>query len=117
MGFPRRTHDGQGADWAGDRNYRVAGAAVAADHFRHTSGTAGTSGRGHPGRGVVLLGAGISVFPPLQPNGGRFRFRRVANDAGRPGEWRYSAGDGSVPENTLDRIGAYGHRLSRYLRI
>jgi len=67
---------------AGHRDCRVAGAAVAADHFRHTSGTAGTSGRGHSGWSVVFLGTGVSVFPSLQPDGGRFRFRRVAMTLG-----------------------------------
>ena len=102
----------KGTDWAGNRDCRVAGAAVAADHLRHAFRAPGAYRIGHSGRSIIFLGAGICVFTSIQSDGGCVCFRGVANDSGRRHQWRYRAGDWSVPENTLDYICAERYWLS-----
>src|SRR6185312_2788456 len=117
MGLLCRPYDRQRVDWAGDRDWRSAGVAMAADHLRHAFRATGTFRLWDSGWGILFLGAGICVFPSLQSDRGRIRIRCLANDTGGLRKWRYRTGDRPVPENTLDTASAYRNCISGGLRV
>src|SRR5579864_1936922 len=117
MGLPRRTYDRQRPDWAGNRDCWTAGAALATDHRRHTSGPPGANRIRDSGWRVVFLGAGINFLSSLQLDCRCIRVRRLADDTGWRRERHYRAGNRAVPEDALDHSGAGQHWLPCGFRV